>query len=184
MKSALLVIDVQQGLMEPKPQPYQTKEVINRINQATNWARSHNIPVIFVRHEAPNSIVEMGSEGWQVHQDLEQVTSDSYINKTTPDAFHNTHLQALLDEHRIQHLYVCGYATEFCVDTTTRRAAGLGYPVTLISDAHTTHDKPHASGAAIREHHNCTLPAIQSFGVKLAAITVAECISQDTLSLT
>ncbi|WP_104401888.1 cysteine hydrolase family protein [Vibrio penaeicida] len=177
MKSALLVIDVQQGLMEPKPQPYETEKVINRINQATSWARAKDIPVIFVRHEAPNSIVEMGSEGWQVHQDLEQVESDSYINKTTPDSFHNTHLQTLLDEHQIQHLYVCGYATEFCVDTTTRRAAGLGYPVTLISDAHTTHDKPHASGSTIREHHNCTLPAIQSFGVKLAAIPTAELVS-------
>ncbi|MNL42777.1 Isochorismatase family protein [compost metagenome] len=75
---------------------------------------------------------------------------------------------------------VCGYATEFCVDTTVRRAAGLGMPVTLAADAHTTHDKPHASGARIRAHHNATLPAISSFGVKIAAVPAADIFAGDT----
>ncbi|HCM0825166.1 TPA: isochorismatase family protein, partial [Vibrio parahaemolyticus] len=57
-----------------------------------------------------------------------------------------------------------------CIDTTIRRAAGLGYPVTLVSDAHTTHDKEHASGAKIRKHHNAMLPNISSFGVKIEAV--------------
>jgi len=69
---------------------------------------------------------------------------------------------------------VCGYATEFCVDTTLRRAAGLGLTVTLAADAHTTHDKPHADGGQIRAHHNATLPAISSFGVKIAAVAAAD----------
>jgi len=60
------------------------------------------------------------------------------------------------------------------VDTTVRRAAGLGLAVTLAADAHTTHDKPHADGVQIRAHHNATLPAISSFGVKIAAVAAAD----------
>jgi nicotinamidase-related amidase len=56
------------------------------------------------------------------------------------------------------------------VDTTVRRAAALGYSVTLASDAHTTHDKPHASAAAIRAHENATLPQITSFGQAIVAL--------------
>jgi len=92
------------------------------------------------------------------------------VRKTTPDSFLNTSLQSLLKELEVDSLIVCGYASEFCVDTSVRRAAGLGYPVSVVSDAHTTHDKAHASGAQIRAHHNATLPNISSFGVKIAAV--------------
>ncbi|EGU56105.1 isochorismatase hydrolase [Vibrio nigripulchritudo ATCC 27043] len=177
MKSALVVIDVQQALIEPEPKPYEAYEVIERINTASEWARRNDIPVIFIRHEAPDSIVERHSPGWQVHEKLIQAASDKYVNKNTPDSFNNTELKEVLDDLSIDHLYVCGYATEFCVDTTTRRAAGLGYPITLLADAHTTHDKPHASGAVIREHHNCTLPSIRSFGVKIESVKVETIIS-------
>ena len=65
-------------------------------------------------------------------------TNDHFVRKTTPDSFLNTNLQNVLNELDVDSLIVCGYASEFCVDTTIRRAAGLGYPVTLVSDAHTT----------------------------------------------
>jgi len=77
----------------------------------------------------------------------------------------------------VNKLVVCGYASEFCVDTTVRRAAGFGYPVILVSDAHTTHDKAHATGSKIREHHNVTLSNVSSFGVKIEAITAESLVS-------
>ncbi|MEG2767259.1 MAG: cysteine hydrolase, partial [Comamonas sp.] len=46
--------------------------------------------------------------------------------------------------------------------------------VVIASDAHTTHDKAHASGALIRQHHNATLSAISSFGHKIVAIPSGE----------
>jgi nicotinamidase-related amidase len=67
-------------------------------------------------------------------------------------------------------IVICGYASEFCVDTTSRRAAALGYPVIIAADAHTTHDKAHASALQIRTHHNATLENISSFGPVIRAI--------------
>lgn len=71
-------------------------------------------------------------------------------------------------------LIICGYASEFCVDTTVRRAAALGFTVVIAADAHTTHDKSHASGKQIREHHNATLPGITSFGPVISAVRSSE----------
>lgn len=170
MKSAVLVIDVQTVLFDPTPRPFDANPVLAQINKVTARARSKGIPVIFIQHEKPDSVIEYGSEGWTLQSDLITEATDRIVRKTTPDSFLNTNLEHLLNELKVRHLVVCGYASEFCVDTTIRRAAGLGYPVTLVADAHTTHDKEHATGENIRTHHNATLPNISSFGVKIEAV--------------
>ncbi|MDC0612012.1 cysteine hydrolase [Vibrio sp.] len=170
MKSALLVIDVQSVLFDPKPQPFESEIVVNKINRMTQLARDKSIPVVFIQHEQPNTIIEYGTAGWELYSGLVSNSDDHFVRKTTPDSFLDTNLQSLLEELNVTSLIICGYATEFCVDTTVRRAASLGYPVTLIADAHTTHDKEHASGEQIRAHHNATLPNISSFGVNIEAV--------------
>jgi nicotinamidase-related amidase len=129
-----------------------------------------NAPVIFVQHEAiSGDYFRHGSEAWDLDAGLITGSTDHFVRKTTPDSFLRTSLESVLVESGITHLVVCGYATEFCIDTTVRRAASLGYDVTLVSDAHTTHDKAHAEAAQIIAHHNATLPNIKSFGVLILA---------------
>lgn len=170
MKSALLVIDVQKGLFEPTP--FDADQVISRINGLAARARKSGAPVIFIQHEtAPGSALGHGSSGWDLLGSVQVEPDDHFTRKTTPDSFLKTRLEELLKKLQVTHLVVSGYATEFCVDTTTRRAAALGYQVTLAADAHTTHDKPHANGETIRAHHNATLPAMASFGVTIKALS-------------
>ncbi|GEK16210.1 isochorismatase family protein [Aliivibrio fischeri] len=169
MKSAVLVIDVQSALFDLEPKPFESDIVVKKINKVTHWARKNSLPVIFIQHEQLNSILEFECDGWQLQSGLEFEVTDIKVRKTTPDSFLNTALKVVLNNHQIEHLIICGYASEFCIDTTVRRAAGLGYSIELISDAHTTHDKSHATGGEIRMHHNCTLPNILSFGVKITA---------------
>lgn len=78
---------------------------------------------------------------------------------------------------KASHLLVCVYASEFCIDTTIRAAAALGYDITLISDAHTTHDKLHTSAEAIILHENATLPELTSFGIRINVTPSAEILS-------
>jgi nicotinamidase-related amidase len=172
MKSALLVIDVQQALFDETPRPFEADAVVERINTLTARARAAGVPVVFVQHEA--SDLEYNSAGWQLQPGLQLKEGDAKLRKTTPDSFLRTELEALLASWQTEHVVICGYASEFCVDTTTRRAAALGYPVTLVSDAHTTHDKPHATGEQIRRHENATLPNIESFGPEIKAIATSE----------
>ena len=174
MNTALLIIDVQHGLFDREPRPYDAVDVVHRINELSERARIANVPVVFVQHEAPNSPLEYGGQNWQLSSNLHVKPSDVLVRKTTPDSFLKTELLGLLQQWGTQELVIAGYSTEFCVDTTTRRAAALGYPVRLASDAHTSHDKAHATGALIREHHNFTLSNLRSFGPPIVAIAAAD----------
>ncbi|WP_120513031.1 cysteine hydrolase family protein [Photobacterium salinisoli] len=176
MKTAVLIIDVQRICFEPQPQPFEADAVVARINQITTWARKNALPVIFVQHEEPDTEIAYQTEGWQLHTDLITAEGDIFVRKTTPDSFHDTVLKTTLDRLEIEQLAICGYATDFCVDTTTRRAAVMGYEIELVSDAHTTHDKPYATGELIRQHHTFVLSAAESFPVKIKAVTTAELI--------
>jgi nicotinamidase-related amidase len=173
MKTAVLVIDMQRGLCDDPPRPHEAGEVVQRINALTERARAAGVPVAFIQHE--NDVdLEFDSERWQLADALHVDSLDTKIRKTTPDSFLRTPLEAWLTGQGVQRVVVCGYSSEFCVDTTVRRAAGLGYEVTLAADAHTSHDKPHATGAFIRAHHNATLPDITSFGVPIRAVASAD----------
>jgi nicotinamidase-related amidase len=90
--------------------------------------------------------------------------TDTFLRRTAADSFHLTALDALLKREAIAEVVICGMQTDFCVDTTTRRALALGYPVVLVSDGHTTLDNRHLSAAQIIDHHNETLSNIRSFG--------------------
>ncbi len=99
---------------------------------------------------------------------------DLRTRKATPDSFLGTGLQAWLRAAAVDHLVICGHASEFCVDTTVRRAAALGNAVMRVADAHTAHDKPHAKAAAIRAHENATLPEITRFAARIQALPGAD----------
>lgn len=173
-RAALIVIDVQRAFFEQADKPADDTAVIARINQLSAGARNAGCPVIFIHHERPETGLEYGSEAWQLHKDLKATSDDHLIRKTTPDSFNGTELDNLLKRLEVSELVICGFASEFCVDTTTRRAASLGYPVSLVGDAHTTYDKEHCSAAVIRQHHNLTLSSIQSFPAKVSLTTTAD----------
>jgi len=69
---------------------------------------------------------------------------------------------------------VCGLQSDFCVDTTTRRALGLGYPVVLVEDGHSTVDNGLLAAAQISAHHALTLSNIGSFGVRVKLLPAGE----------
>jgi nicotinamidase-related amidase len=171
MATALLVIDVQQGLCEGEHAAFESSEVICRINRVSSKARAANVPVVFIQHESRSGVLEHDSHGWQLARGLHVESSDLRIRKTTPDSFLHTTLESVLKERAITDLIICGLHTEFCVDTTTRRALALGYPVTLVADAHTTEGNEHISPRQVIQHHNATLSNISSFGPRVSLLS-------------
>lgn len=171
MQTAVLVIDVQQGLCKGPNAAYDCPGTIERINVLTQRARTAGVPVFFVQHESSAGYLEHGSLEWQLATGLQVQAGDRRIRKTTPDAFLRTELQEALQDLGIKDLVVCGMHTEFCVDTTTRKALALGYPVVLVSDAHTSAGNAAISPQQIIAHHNATLTHISSFGPRVKAVT-------------
>jgi len=170
-ETALVVIDMQASLFEPAPA--EAQEVVARINGLAARARDAGVPVVWVQHENARDL-RADSPGWQLHPGLVTAPSDLFLRKTMSDAFLGTPLNELLRARGVRHITACGYSSEFCVDSSVRGAASRGYAVTLAADAHTSHDKPHASGLQIRLHENETLRNISSFGVVIDAVPAAE----------
>ncbi len=170
MNTALLIIDVQQGLCEGEHCAYESAQTIERINKVSAKARAANVLTVFIQHESTSGYLEYKSREWQLGRGLETKSDDIRLRKTTPDSFHKTDLDNLLKLNGITNLAICGMHTEFCVDTTTRRAMALGYPVLLVADAHTTTGNAYLTAPQIIAHHNATLTNISSFGPRVRAI--------------
>lgn len=170
MKSAIIVIDVQQGLCSGPQAAHDCEGVISRINTVTSKAREARQMVVFVQHEAADELV-YASADWQLAKGLETDSTDIFIRKKTPDSFLGTQLLAEIKSGDIDCLLICGMHTEFCVDTTARRALALGYPVALVSDAHTSAGNNAIKAADVIAHHNITLSNISSFGPRVKLVT-------------
>ncbi len=156
--TALLVIDVQNGMFAEDHPVYQGEQLLATISDLVAKARATQVPVIYVQHNGgPGHPLEPGSAGFPIHSAIAPAAGEPVIGKATPDAFHETTLQAELAARGIVKLVVAGIQTEICVDTTCRRASSLGYQTTLVRDAHSTWDSRTLSAAQIIAHHNATL---------------------------
>lgn len=174
MTTALLIIDVQQALCSGEYEAFESKRVIDRINLVSRKARAAGAPVIVIQHESQGGPLDYGTDGWKLAEGLETLPTDKYIRKQATDSFHQTELQPVLQAQGVKSLVICGLQSEFCVDTTTRRALALGYPVVLVADGHTTMDNSVLSAAQISAHHNETLANITSFGPRVKAVPASE----------
>ena len=173
MPTALLIIDVQHALCHGDYAGFEADRVISRINDVSGRVRHSGGTVVVIQHESLEGPLIHQSPAWQLARGLVTAPDDVFLRKRATDSFHNTRLHGLLQERGITHLIICGLQSEFCVDTTTRRALALGYSVTLVADGHTTTDNSVLTAAQISAHHNETLAGITSFGPRVTAVPAA-----------
>lgn len=153
--AAVIVVDVQEMFFGAANPAYRANEVIGGINRLTTAARATNAPVFIVQHESDASgPLARGSDAWRLPASLVCEPGDEIIHKTVGDSFHNTPLAERLRAKDVDTVVICGYASEFCVNATARRAERDGIATIIASDLHTTHDKPHLAAPGIVEHQN------------------------------
>jgi len=174
MPTALLIIDVQNILCAGPSKARDIDAVIGRINGVSRKARAAGALVVVVQHETAGGGMDYGTDNWKLAPSLELHSTDVLLRKTASDAFLRTGLSELLASHGVTDLIVCGVQSEFCVDSTVRRAMALGYPVVLVADGHTTVDNGVLSADQIAAHHNRTLSNIESYGPRTTAVPAAQ----------
>ncbi|MGA2424585.1 MAG: cysteine hydrolase family protein [Terriglobales bacterium] len=163
-KTALLVIDVQRGIMDDPNLARKKKidqaldETVDRIAGLIQRARVASVPVIYIQHDGVRGHrLEAGTSGWQLRSEIAPQAGERVIHKRAPDAFFETTLGAELAAGGIQQLVICGCMTPYCIDTTVRRAVSLGYDVILAADGHMTADIGALGFEQIIAHHNAVL---------------------------
>ncbi|HFI0235553.1 TPA: cysteine hydrolase family protein [Streptococcus suis] len=134
MKSALLVIDIQNLLVEEKP--YAIEERLSLWQDSITKARQAGLEVIHVRHHDQELV--KGTADWEIHSTVAPLASEKIFDKTFNSAFKETGLHTYLQEKGIEQLIIMGMATNFCIDTTIKVAVELGYKVAVIQDGTTT----------------------------------------------
>lgn len=157
--TALIVIDVQAGMFAlPDMQPHGGDAFLGRLRGLVTLARRDAAPVIFVQHDGgAGHPLEKPNNGWQIHAGTGYRDDDIVVEKKHCDAFQGTDLQQRLENLGVRKLVLAGMMSEYCVDTTCRRAYSLGYDVILAEDAHSTFSKADLTADQIIRHHNTVL---------------------------
>lgn len=133
--TALLVVDVQQGVVAGAPR---RDEVVANVGSLVERARRERVPVVWVQHSDEG--LERGSDAWQLVPELAREDAEPLVDKNYGDAFEETGLEDLLARLGVGRLVVVGAQTDACIRSTLHGAFTRGYDATLVGDAHTTED--------------------------------------------
>lgn len=161
--SALILIETQNEWMHHEGKLYKAlaedKEMMQtsvlNIEKIVNFARTNNIKIIHVglrfekgypelangksglRKAIPNAgtfpINEFGS---QFFESVKPIEGEFVVTgRVGASGFTGSNLDAYLRNNKIENLYLAGYATHVCVESTLRDAHDKGYNTLIISDA-------------------------------------------------
>jgi nicotinamidase-related amidase len=134
--SALLVVDVQRGVVE---EAHERDAVVATIVGLVAKARRELVPVVWVQH-SDEELVE-GTDNWRIVAELTPDDAEPLVRKRYGDSFEGTTLETVLSGLSVGRLVVVGAQTDACIRSTLHGAFVRGYDTTLVSDAHTTEDQ-------------------------------------------
>ena len=168
-KSALILIETQNEWMHTEGKLYKAllkdKEMmqtsVKNIEKALAYARKNNIEVIHVglrfekgypelsngksglRKAIPNAgtfpINEFGS---QFYETVKPTEGEFVVTgRVGASGFTGSNLDVYLRNNKIENLYLVGYATHVCVESTLRDAHEKGYNTYVLSDATSAFNK-------------------------------------------
>jgi len=157
-KTALVIIDLQNGIVNRECSPHTTAEVIQNASRLVNAFTEKGAFVVLVRVSSVDGkdmlkpsvdlIVNPMQlpEGWDSFvPELANSKNDHIITKRQWGAFYGTDLDLQLRRRGIDTIALCGVSTGIGVDTTAREAFQQGYNQIFIEDAMT---------AATKEEHD------------------------------
>lgn len=126
--------------------------VIPNIRRLQDCFRDSRLEIIHIRiqaltqdgrdrslgHKRLNLLAAPGSKEAEFLEEVAPKGDEIIINKTASGVFSSTNLYYILNNLKIDALFVTGVYTNECVSTTVRDASDLGFLVTLIDDGCTT----------------------------------------------
>lgn len=172
MSAALIIIDLIQDIVGENAASYsQTKArgIIPLANKTAAYARSQNIPVIWVKvgfaddyHDIPlnspmfNSAKQAGrlrlsTKGCEWIDGLDVHPQDEIIIKKAVSAFAGNQLLQWLNDRGHNHLLLGGVSSLMTIQSTARQAHDLGFKVSILEDL---------CAAATQEQHQHSMDAL------------------------
>lgn len=141
--TALLLVDVQQGLDHPRYGARNNPGAEQRIAELLAAWRGSGRPVVHVQHMStePESQLRPELPGNAFKPEAQPAAGEPVFQKNVNSAFMGTDLEAHLRGNGIEELVVAGITTDHCVSSTVRMAGNLGFKVTVVEDATATFER-------------------------------------------
>ena len=147
--TALILIDLQKGIVGLPTQPYSGAAVLDRGQEMARRFRAAKAPVVLVNVafaadfadalktpvDQPPQLPAGLPEGWMELADGLAEPSDIRITKRQWGAFYGTELDLQLRRRGVTTVVIGGIATNIGVESTARAAHEHGYAVVLAEDA-------------------------------------------------
>ena len=147
--TALVVIDLQEGILPFAGGPYSANDVVARAAQLAEKFRAHGSPVVMVRvgwsddyAEALKQPVDahapakaLPENWWTYPATLGKQESDIEVTKRQWGAFYGTDLELQLRRRGIETIVLCGISTNIGVESTARNAWELGFNLIVAENA-------------------------------------------------
>ena len=149
-KTALIVIDLQNGIVNRELSPFTGEQVVQNASKLINSFKEKGAFIVLVRVSSvdgkdmlkPNIDSKINpvqlQEGWDsLVPELTNIKNTHLITKRQWGAFYGTDLDLQLRRRGIDTIVLCGISTGIGVDTTAREAYQHGYNQIFPEDAMT-----------------------------------------------
>ena len=145
---ALVIIDMQRGIQDPKLGPRNNPEAEANIARLLAAWREAGAPVVHVRHisRTRGSVFWPGQAGAEFQAALAPRDDEHVVEKNVPDAFVSSGLERWLHVRGIRAVVIVGVITNNSVEATARTSGNLGFHTIVVSDAAFTFDKRDHAG--------------------------------------
>jgi nicotinamidase-related amidase len=144
-RAALLLLDLQPGVVERAPDP---AAYLARVTEAVRAARAHGVPVVHVVVGFRPGMPEISSRNqtFSVARQnripylidprpaIAPEGGEVVVTKRRVSAFAGSDLEVVLRAGNVDHLVLCGIATSGVVLSTLREAADKDYRLTVLAD--------------------------------------------------
>jgi nicotinamidase-related amidase len=175
--AALLVVDVQNAIDDPKWGPRNNPGAEANIAKLILAWRDSGRAIFHVRHDStfPDSPYRPGQRGNDFKKEVAPRAGEVVVPKRTNSAFIGTDLEARLRRGGHATVVVAGVLTHNSVEATVRMAGNLGFDTILVSDATWATDKTDLRGK--------TWPAEDVHALSLANLHGEYATVRDTASV-
>jgi len=147
-QTALVVIDLQNGIVSQPTKPYPAQDVITNATKLVNTFRKNGMPVFLVhlittKETMLNATSDNSSSNpvapppqWsEFVPEIAPTSTDIIITKKQWGAFYGTDLELQLRRRGINTIVLCGISTDFGVESTARFAYEYGFQQIFAEDA-------------------------------------------------
>jgi len=148
-RTALVLIDLQKGILPFAGGPHTAAEVLAKAGTLTRRFHELGSPVVLVRVgwsadggdalrqpvDQPTPARPKSEDWWDFPDELGVIDSDIRIIKRQWGAFYGTELELQLRRRGIEHIVLGGISTNVGVESTARNAWELGFGIVFAEDA-------------------------------------------------